>query len=83
MPHSPKDSCSRRRTKAQPATVALVSADADARRTPFLVRGANAKKIRIRIVHEATYPLTTEHVHACIDAARESGCDLLVSALPR
>jgi branched-chain amino acid transport system substrate-binding protein len=61
----------------RPATVALVSADAEFSRNPILGAKANAEKYGIRIVHEATYPLTTGNFVPVIDAAAESGCDLL------
>ena len=63
--------------RPRPATVALVSADAEFSRNPILGAKANAEKYGIRIVHEATYPLTTEDFAPVIDAAAESGCDLL------
>ena len=40
---------------------------------------ANSEKYGFQIVHEATYPLTTEDFVPVIDAAAESGCDLLFS----
>ena len=61
----------------RPATVALVSADAEFSRNPILGAKANSKKYDFQIVHEATYPLTTEDFAPVIDAAAESGCDLL------
>ena len=61
----------------RPATVALVSADAEFSRNPILGAKANAKKYGIRIVHEAIYPLTTENFAPVIDAVAESNCDLL------
>lgn len=61
----------------RPLTVALVSADAEFSRNPILGAKANAKKHGFHLVHEATYPLTTEHFTAIIDAVAESGCDLL------
>ena len=63
--------------RPQPATVALVSADAEFSRNPVLGAKANAEKYGFRIVHEATYPLTTEDFAPVIDAVAESGCDLL------
>jgi branched-chain amino acid transport system substrate-binding protein len=63
--------------KPRPATVALVSADAEFSRNPILGAKANAKKYGFQIVHEATYPLTTENYLPVIDAVAESGCDLL------
>jgi hypothetical protein len=45
--------------KLRPVTVALVSADAEFSRNPILGAKANAKKYGFKIVHEATYPLTT------------------------
>src|ERR1700675_3151652 len=44
----------------RPATVALVSADAEFSRNPILGAKANAKRFGFEIVHEATYPLTTK-----------------------
>ena len=61
----------------RPATVALLSADAEFSRNPVLGAKANAEKYGFQIVHEATYPLTTEDFVPVIDAAAESGCDLL------
>jgi branched-chain amino acid transport system substrate-binding protein len=61
----------------RPATVALVSADAEFSRNPILGAKANAKKYGFRIVHEASYPLTTEDFTSAIDAAAKSDCDLL------
>ena len=63
--------------RPRPATVALVSADAEFSRNPILGAKANAEKYGFRIVHEATYPLTTEDFVPVIDAVAESGCDLL------
>lgn len=63
--------------RPRPATVALVSADAAFSLNPILGAKANAEKYRIRIIHEATYPLTTEHFSPVIDAVAQSGCDLL------
>jgi branched-chain amino acid transport system substrate-binding protein len=61
----------------RPSTVALVSADAEFSRNPVLGAKANAEKHGLRIVHEATYPLTTENFMPVIDAVAESDCDLL------
>ncbi len=63
--------------RPRPTTVALVSANAEFSRNPILGAKANAEKYGIRIVHEATYPLTTENFASVIDAVAESGCDLL------
>ena len=63
--------------RPRPATVALVSADAEFSRNPILGAKANAKKYGFQIVHEATYPLTTEDFVPVIDAAATSACDLL------
>jgi branched-chain amino acid transport system substrate-binding protein len=63
--------------KPRPATVALVSADAEFSRNPILGAKANAEKYGFRIVHEATYPLTTEDFAPVIDSVAERGCDLL------
>jgi branched-chain amino acid transport system substrate-binding protein len=61
----------------RPATVALLSADAEFSRNPVLRAKANSEKYGFQIVHEATYPLTTEDFVPVIDAVAESGCDLL------
>lgn len=61
----------------RPLTVGLVSADAEFSRNPVLGAKANAEKHGLRIVHEATYPLTTENFAPVIDAVAESNCDLL------
>lgn len=61
----------------RPLSVALVSADAEFSRNPILGAKANANKHGFRIVHEATYPLTTESFTPIIDAVAESDCDLL------
>jgi branched-chain amino acid transport system substrate-binding protein len=61
----------------RPATVALVSADAEFSRNPILGAKANAKKYGFRIVHQSTYPLTTKDFTPVIDAVAESNCDLL------
>jgi branched-chain amino acid transport system substrate-binding protein len=65
------------RQKPRPATVALVSADAEFSRNPILGAKANAKKYGFKIVHEATYALTTKDFTPVIDAVAESNCDLL------
>lgn len=61
----------------QPATVALVSADAEFSRNPIAGAKANARKHGFQIVHEATYPLTTTDFTPVIDAVAERNCDLL------
>jgi len=61
----------------RPTTVALLSADAEFARNPILGAKANAKKYGIEVVHEATYPLTTEDFVPVIDAIADSGCDVL------
>ena len=61
----------------RPSTVALVSADAEFSRNPILGAKANAEKHNFRIVHESTYPMTTDDFTPIIDAVAESGCDLL------
>jgi branched-chain amino acid transport system substrate-binding protein len=63
--------------RPRPATVALVSADAEFSRNPIFGAKANAKKHGFQIVHEATYPLTTENFVAIIDAVAGSNCNLL------
>ncbi|MFJ8792239.1 amino acid ABC transporter substrate-binding protein [Streptomyces sp. NPDC102462] len=61
----------------RPTTVALVSADAEFSRNPILGAKANAEKYGIKVVHEATYPLSTEDFTPVIDAVAETGSDLL------
>ncbi len=61
----------------RPATLALVSADADFSRHPILGAKDNAKKYDLKIVHEATYSLATVDFTSVIDAAGKSDCDLL------
>jgi branched-chain amino acid transport system substrate-binding protein len=61
----------------RPATVALLSADAEFSRNPILGAKANSEKYGFRIVYEATYPLTTDDFKSVIDAVAMSGCDLL------
>jgi branched-chain amino acid transport system substrate-binding protein len=63
--------------KPRPATVALVSADAEFSRNPILGAKANAKKYDFRIAHEAIYALTTKDFVPVIDAVAESNCDVL------
>ncbi|MBC8141398.1 MAG: amino acid ABC transporter substrate-binding protein [Armatimonadetes bacterium] len=63
--------------RPRPATVALVSADAEFSRNPIFGAKVNAAKYGFQIVHEATYPLTTEDFTPVIDAVAESDCDLL------
>lgn len=60
-----------------PTTVALLSADAEFAHNPVLGAKSNAEKYGIAVVHEATYPLTTEDFVPVIDAVAESGCDVL------
>ncbi|WP_457151297.1 amino acid ABC transporter substrate-binding protein [Mesorhizobium sp. P5_C1] len=63
--------------RPRPATVALLSADAEFSRNPILGAKANADKYDFSIVHEATYPLTTTDFKPVLDAVAKSGCDLL------
>jgi branched-chain amino acid transport system substrate-binding protein len=63
--------------KPRPHTVALLSADAEFSRNPILGARDNAKKYAFAIVHEATYPLTTQDFTPVIDAVSKSNCDLL------
>jgi branched-chain amino acid transport system substrate-binding protein len=63
--------------RPRPATVALLSADAEFSRNPVLGAKANAEKYGFHIVYEATYPLTTENFAPVIDAVASSNCDLL------
>src|ERR1700680_4273772 len=65
------------RQKPRPARVALLSADAEFSRNPILGAKANAEKYGFRIVHEATYPLTTEKFEPVIDAIAKSNCDVV------
>jgi len=61
----------------RPQTVALVSADAEFSRNPILGAKANADKYGFKIVHKATYSLTTADFAPVMDAVAESNCDLL------
>lgn len=61
----------------RPTTVAFVSADAEFSRNPILGAKANAEKYGIKVVHEASYPLSTEDFTPLVDAVAESGSDLL------
>src|SRR5258705_7223108 len=63
--------------RPRPTTVALLSADAEFSRNPILGAKANAEKYGFHVVHEATYPLTTEIFSPVIDAVAKSNCDLL------
>lgn len=63
--------------KPRPATVALVSADAEFSKNPVLGAKGNADKYDFTIVHEAIYPLTTTDFTPVLDAVARSGCDLL------
>ncbi len=62
----------------RPVSVALVSADAEFSRNPILGAEANAERHGFRIVHEATYPLTTEVFTPVIDDVAGSDCELLL-----
>ncbi|MFB8749116.1 amino acid ABC transporter substrate-binding protein [Streptomyces parvulus] len=62
----------------RPTTVALVSADAEFSRNPVIGARANAAKYGMKVVHEATYPLSTDDFAPVIDAVAESGGDLLL-----
>ena len=59
------------------STAALVSADAEFSRNPILGAKDNAKNYGFAIVHEATYPLTTQNFTPVIDAVAKCNCDLL------
>jgi branched-chain amino acid transport system substrate-binding protein len=61
----------------RPQTVALLSADAVFSRNPVLGAKANAEKYGFRVVHEASYPLTTTDFKPALDAVAASNCDLL------
>ncbi|ANT53148.1 amino acid ABC transporter substrate-binding protein [Mesorhizobium amorphae] len=63
--------------KPRPATVALLSADAEFSKNPVLGAKANADKYDLTIVHEAIYPLATTDFTPVLDAVARSGCDLL------
>ena len=63
--------------RPRPATLGLVSADAEFSRNPILGAKANAEQHGFRIAHEATYALTTTDFTPVIDAVAEGGCDLL------
>jgi branched-chain amino acid transport system substrate-binding protein len=61
----------------RPATVALLSADAEFSRNPILGAKANAATYGFGVVHESTYPLRTQDFGPILDEVAESGCDLL------
>ncbi len=61
----------------RPTTVAIVSADAEFARNPVLGAKANAAKHGFRVVHEATYPLSTRDFRPVMDAVAQSRCELL------
>lgn len=61
----------------RPLTVALVSADAEFSHNPVRGAKANALKHGFKIVHETTYPLTTQDFVPLMDAVAASHCDLL------
>jgi branched-chain amino acid transport system substrate-binding protein len=61
----------------RPTTVALLSADAEFSRNPIIGAKSNAIKYGFRVVHEATYSLSTEDFTPIMDAIAESQCDLL------
>lgn len=61
----------------RPTTVALLSADAEFSRNPIIGAKANAEKYGFKVVHEATYPLSTTDFTPIMDAVAKSGCDLL------
>ncbi|KQW49562.1 MULTISPECIES: amino acid ABC transporter substrate-binding protein [unclassified Roseateles] len=61
----------------RPTTVGLISADAEFARNPIRGAKANALKHGYRVVHEATYPLTTTDFEPLIEAVAQSQCDLL------
>ncbi|WP_413989124.1 amino acid ABC transporter substrate-binding protein [Labrys okinawensis] len=61
----------------RPATVALLSADAEFSKNPILGAKANAEKYGFTVVHEAVYPLSTKDFMPILDAVAASNCDLL------
>jgi branched-chain amino acid transport system substrate-binding protein len=61
----------------RPATVALVTADAEFARNPLSGARANGERYGFAIVHEQTYPLDTASFTPILDAVAASGCDLL------
>jgi branched-chain amino acid transport system substrate-binding protein len=63
--------------RSRPATVSLLSADAEFSRNPIRGARANSEKYGLKIVHEGTYPLVTTNFEPLIDAVAMSGCDLL------
>jgi hypothetical protein len=62
----------RRQSRKNPA-----SGDAEFSRNPILGAKTNSEEYGFRIVHEATYALTTQDFTPAIDSVAESGCDLL------
>jgi branched-chain amino acid transport system substrate-binding protein len=61
----------------RPTTVALLSADAVFAENPIRGAKANAAKHGFRVVHEATYSLSTRDFTPLLDEVAESACDLL------
>jgi branched-chain amino acid transport system substrate-binding protein len=61
----------------RPATVALLTADAEFAHNPVLGARANAERYGFAIVREVTYPLETTNFTPIIDAVAETNCDLL------
>jgi branched-chain amino acid transport system substrate-binding protein len=61
----------------RPKTVALLSADAVFSRNPVLGAHDNAAKYGLKVVHEATYPLSTTNFIPYLDVVAQSDCDLL------
>lgn len=63
--------------RPRPTTVGIVSADAEFARNPVRGARANAAKHGFRVVHEATYPLSTRDFTPVMDAVARSRCELL------
>ena len=61
----------------RPATVALLTADAEFARNPVLGARANAERYGFAIVREFAYPFETANFTPIIDALAATGCDLL------
>jgi branched-chain amino acid transport system substrate-binding protein len=61
----------------KPKTVALLTADAEFARHPVLGARENAAKYGLEIIHEQTYPLSTDDFGPIIDQLKEVGTDIL------
>lgn len=65
------------RQMPRPKTVAILSADAVFSRNPVLGAHDNAAKYGLKVVYEATYPLSTTDFQPYLDVVAQSKSDLL------